>query len=243
MRGVTPVLAALARRFRLPHLPRNEAAPLALLLLALASVFAFGGDRSQFYREGHHDWVSAHTLTLAANLSAEHGFTGFQRREMSWEGEPEVSPYNRFPIGSYALVKMAMLAAGDGIPEQILAARTLMLAFFAASAVLAYLALARLLGDRRIALAATLLAFSSYYLLHYNDMVSAEASTNLFGVMLVFHGMVLYAQEGRFRQLLPKTAAAVLLGWHVLGLIAPFVLLALGRELLASRADGSGARP
>ena len=37
-------------------------------------------------------------------------------------------------------------------------------------------------------------------------MVSAETSTNLFGVMLVFHGMVLYAQEGRFRQLLVRTA-------------------------------------
>ena len=233
----------MLRRLPFRSVPRGEALPLALLLLALASVFAFGNDRSQFYRPGHHDWISAHTLTLTANLSAEHGFTGFQSRKLSWEGEPEVSPYGRFPIGSYALIKIAMLPAGDDIPGQILAARTLMLAFFAAAAVLAWLALARLLGDRRIALAATLLAFSSYYLLHHNDMISAEASTNLFGVMLVFHGMVLLAQEGRFRQLLPKTAIAILLGWHVLGLIAPFVLLALGRELLESRADGAAARP
>ena len=244
MRGVTPVLAALARRFRLPHLPRNEALPLAVLLLALASVFAFGGDRSQFYRHGNHDFISGHTMALAANLSAEHGFLLFNRQKLDHRVEPQyASLYNRFPIANYVLVKVAMLPAGDGIPEQILAARTLMLAFFAAAAVLAYLALARLLGDRRIALAATLLAFSSYYLLHYADMVAAEWSTNLFGVMLVFHGMVLYAQEGRFRQLLPKTAIAILLGWHVVALIAPFVLLALGRELLESRADGSGARP
>ena len=118
-----------------------------------------------------------------------------------------------------------------------------MLAFFAASAVLAHLALARLLGDRRIALAATLLAFSSFHLLFYGDMISWEQSTNLFGVMLVFHGMVLFAQEGRFRQLLPRTAVALLFGWHVLGLIAPFVLFALGRELVFARADGGGGRP
>ena len=67
-------------------------------------------------------------------------------------------------------------------------------------------------------------------------MVSAEASTNLFGVMLAFHGMVLFAQEGRFRQLLVRTAVALLLGWHAVGLIAAFVPLALGRELTAARA-------
>ena len=232
-----------AVRGRLPHLPRNEAAPLGLLLLALASVFAFGGDRSQFYRWSHHNQTSVTGLQNSANLSAEHWFLQFRTAKRDGRGETEYDPYNRFPIGSHALIKTAMLPAGDDIPKQILAARLLMLAFFAAAAVLAYLALARLLGDRRIALAATLLAFSSYYLLHYADMISAETSTNLFGVMLVFHGMVLYAQEGRFRQLLPKTAVAILLGWHVLGLIAPFVLLALGRELLASRADGGGARP
>ena len=232
-----------AVRGRLPLPPLSEALPLALLLLALSSVFVFGNDRSQFYRSGNHDWISGQTMTLTANFSAEHGFLRFHRLRLGRDGEPEYVHYNRFPIGNYVLAKLSILPFGDDIPKQILAARLLMLAFFVAAAVLAYLALARLLGDRRIALVATLLAFSSYYLLHYNDMISAEASTNLFGVMLVFHGMILFAQEGRFRQLLPRTAAAVLLGWHVLGLIAPFVLLALGRELVAPRADGSGARP
>ena len=240
MRGRFP-LPLRGPLFRSP-IARGEALPLALLLLALASVFAFGHDRSQFYRWSHHDQISANALQNSANLSAEHGFLQFRTAKRDGRGETEYVPYNRFPIGSYALVKLAILPFGDDIPKQILAARTLMLAFFAAAAVLAYLALARLLGDRRIALAATLLAFSSYYLLYYNDMVSPEVAS-LFGIMLVFHGMVLYAQEGRFRQLLVRTAVAVLLGWHVLGLIAPFVLLALGRELLASRADGGGARP
>ena len=246
MRGVTPTPARRIPRLLVPRRPIlcGRALPPGLLLLALASVFAFGNDRSQFYRPGHHDWISGHHATLSANLSAEHRFVGFHRQKLDRRGEPEiVSLYNRFPIGNYVLIRLATLPAGDDIPKQILAARLLMLAFFAAAAVLAWLALARLLGDQWIALAATLLAFSSYYLLHYNDMISAEASTNLFGVMLVFHGMVLWAREGRFRQLLPKTALAVLLGWHVLGLIAPFVLLALGRELLASRADGGGVRP
>ena len=218
-------------------------APLALLLLALSSVFVFGNDRSQFYRPGHHDFITAQTMTVAANLSPEHGFAGFERREPAADGGTRYVVYNRFPIGPYALIRLAILPAGDSIPGQMLAARTLMLAFFAASAVLAYLSLARLLGDRRIALAATLLAFPPYYLLYYSDSIAAEESSNLFGVMLAFHGMTVFAQEGRFRQLLAKTAVALLLGWHAVALIAAFVLLALGRELVAARADGGGDRP
>ena len=113
-------LAAL--RGRLPSLPRNEALPLALLLLALASVFAFGGERSQFYRPGLHSAVSAQTLTIAGNLSAEHRFIGFRSRSLDRQGEPAYYIYNRFPIGSYALIKIATLPAGDDIPGQILAA-------------------------------------------------------------------------------------------------------------------------
>ena len=242
MRGVTPALARRIPLHRIPRrLARREALPLGLLLLALASVFAFGQDRSRFYRPSLHDDISAQSLTLAVNLSAEHGFLGFRRRYLDDEGEPRYVVYHRFPIGSYALVGLAALPAGDSIPGQIAAARLLMLAFFAASAVLAYLALALLLGDRRIALAATLFAFASYYLLYYNDMISAEASTNLFGVMLAFHGMVAFAREGRFRQLLAKTAVALLLGWHVVGLAAPFALLGLASEAWRAR-RGGGAR-
>ena len=224
-------------------------APPALLLLALSSAFVFGHDRSHTqlateaswdhrhrpYVKNQHDWLSIETLAIAANLSAETYFLGYKTRSRDQSGEPAYWVYNRFPIGSYALVGLAILPFGDDFPRAIRAARLLMLAFFAAAAVLAYLSLVRLLGDRRIALAATLLACSSHYILFYNNMISAEASTNLFGVMLAFHGMVLFAQEGRFRQLLVKTAGALLLGWHVVGLVAAFVPLALGRELVPSR--------
>ena len=231
------------RRTIRDRIARRGALPPALLLLALSAVFVFGGDRGQFHRGELHELITARTLALSANLSAEHGFLLFDRLHQLENGELRyVNPYSRWPIGPYALVRLATLPFGDDFPREIRAARLLMLAFFAAAAVLAWLALARLLGDRWIALAATLLAFSSYYLLYFADAVSAVTSTNLFGAMLVFHGMVLFAQEGRFRQLLPKTAAAVLLGWYVVGLIAPFVLLALGRELLRAAARGGGDR-
>ena len=237
MRGVIRALAAVRRRLPLRPIPRNEAAALALLLLALSSVFVFGGDRSQFYRPGHHGNISGQTIDLAGNLSAEHRFLLFTHRTLDEDGEPAYGVYHRFPIGAYALIKLAILPFGEDLPRQIMAARLLTLAFFAAAAAFAYLALARLLGDRRIALTATLFAFSSYSLLYYGDMISPEVA-DLFGVMLVFHGMVLFTREGRFRQLLARTAAAVLLCWYVAGLIAPFAALGAASEAWRARGEG-----
>ena len=235
MRGVTPALAAVRRRLAPAAPPRGEAAPLALLLLALSSVFVFGGDRSQFYRPGHHGNITGQTLELAGNLSAEHRFLRFTHRTLDEDGEPAYGVYHRFPPGEYVLLKLAILPFGEDLPRQIMAARLVALAFFAAAAAFAYLALARLLGDRRIALTATLLAWSSYYLLYYADAVSPEIGASLFGVMLVFRGMVAFEREGRFRPLLAKTAIALLLGWHAVALIAPFAALGAASEAWRAR--------
>ena len=148
--------------------------PLALLLIALSTVFVFGGDRGYFYRGFSHNWTSSHHLTVAVNLSPEHGFQRFDLRVMDDDGAVRYFPYNRFPIGGYLLMKAATLPSGGSLSVQLYAARILMLLFFAAAAVLAYLSLCRLTSTRWIALTATLLAFSSYYLLYYNDMTANE---------------------------------------------------------------------
>ena len=115
-----------------------------------------------------------------------------------------------------------------------------MLAFHAAAAVLAWLALRRLVGDPWTALAATLLAFSSFHALYFADMVATEGAVGLFGLLLVFHGMAVFATEGRYGQLVAKTCGALLLGWHVYALVGPFV--ALGLASAWRRGDGRAAR-
>ena len=47
---------------------------------------------------------------------------------------------------------------------------------------------------------------------------------SLFGVLLAFHGIVVFVQEGRFRQLVVKSCAALLLGWQVYALLLPFIV-------------------
>lgn len=216
--------------------PESRWLPFVLLLLALSSVFLFGGDRDRFYREGHHSHYSSQHLTIAANLSADDNFLMFMRRTLDEDGAPSYEPYNRFPIGGYALMKLAMLTADESLSAQIYAARMLVLLFFSAAAVLAYLSLRRLVSNRWVAVAATLLAFSSYYCLYFNDVTAPEVVIDMFGVLLTFHGMVIFEQEGRFRQLLARTCVALLLGWHVFGLLLTFIVLAVARELKRAHA-------
>ena len=212
---------------------------LVLLLLALATVFVSGGDRGRFYLGAPDlDHLTRNHLTVVANLSPEHGFLGFYHQYLNENGERVYEVYNRFPLGGHLLIKAALLPFPGDLSAQLHAARTLMLALLAAAAVTAFLALRRLTSSPGVALAATLLSFSSFYPLFYGDMVATEGSIDLFAVLLTFHGMAVFAQEGRFRQLLAKTCGALLVGWHVYGLLPPFIVFGLAGEWRR----GSGSR-
>ena len=237
MRELTTLL-----RSRFQFWTQPAALPLVLLLSALSTVFLFGHDRGRFYRDGHHDWITSQGLAQAVNLSPEHNFLLFISRTLDADGAPSYATYARWPIGSYALVKLAILPFEGNLSAQIYAARLVMLLLFSASAVLACLALARLTGDGWIALTATLLAFSSYYALYYNDAFVPDAVPGFFGVLLTFHGMVLFVQEGRLRQLMVKSCAALLLCWHVYALLLPFIVLGMASELIRLRAGSSASR-
>ena len=224
--------------------------PLAILLVALSSLFVLGGDRGWFYRSsgggsGMGGALSHETLAIAGNLSPKHNFLmtlGAWERE---DGSFKLQPYNRFPVGVFALVRLAIAPFGNDLAAKLMAGRVLALLMFCGSAVFAYLAIARIAESRWIALAAALLAFSGIYAVYHADFVFHQ-TIELFGVMLVFHGMVLFVQKGRFRQLLIKACAALFLGWHVYALIMPFALLGFGGEALAlvrsALASGGGTR-
>lgn len=215
---------AASEKTRLSRLP-----PL-LLALALSTLFLFNADRERFYAPIRHD--TGKTLSIAENLSSQHNFRMFLRLAFDQEGEHAYELYNRFPVGGFALIKLVILPFGDNLAAKIFAARMLMLVFLSAAAFLAYRAIGRIASNKWIALTATTIAFSSYYVLRYSNGVSIEFMVDLFAVMLAFHGMVVFVQEGRFRQLLVKTCAALLLGWHVYAFLAPFIILGLGSELI-----------
>ena len=206
------------------------------LLLALSTVFVFGHDlRSHIERSNGYATITYDKIAIAANLSLDHNFLMFYLQRLNADGTVSYELHNRFPIGGYVLIALAILPFGDDLAAQLYVARTLMLLCFAATALLAYLCLCRMTHHPWIAATATLLAFSSFYCLFNSDMVMNEAGIGLLGVMLTFHGMVIFICEGRFRQLLVKMCIALFLGWHVYALLLPFVTLGLMRECRRAR--------
>ena len=231
--------SAAAMSIRLRHwqwrafFTRRGTLPLLLLLVALSTVFLFANDRSHFYRPVGHDWLTAQYIAIAENLSPRQGFLPYVYRYRDADGNPYYATYARWPIGSYALVKLAVAPFSDRFTTRIYAARVAMLLLFAAAAVLAYFTLVRISGDRWIALTATLLSFSSYYALFYNDVLAPDVIPALFGILLTAHGMALFEQERRWPQLAVKSCIALLLCWHVYALLLPYIVFGLARQLAA----------
>ena len=110
-----------------PEYRRSPAIPLALLLLALATVFLFGGDRGYFYKPLKHDHVTANHMTVAENLAPEHHFLGFYRQLLDADGNRSYTPYNRFPPLGHVLIRLVTLPFPDDISTRLLAARMLRL--------------------------------------------------------------------------------------------------------------------
>ena len=207
--------------------------PFAALLLALSSVFLFGGADRHFHRVFAHDSNSAKNMALATNNALGRSLVIYAARRP--DGRLRLAHYNRFPAGGFWLITLAILPFEGDLAMQIAAARTLMLALFCAAAAFAYAALARLLRDRAAALAATSLAFSSYYMLDYNDIVSNEVSMELCAVMLVFHGLVSFQEQNRLGggrrgiwALNAKVCVALAIGWHAYAVVGPFIAFAVG---------------
>lgn len=214
--------------------------PLVLLLTALATLLPAFIDAGPLHRPNQPlDHITHHHLAVAKNLSVERALLGFYSRTVTDDGEPAYELYNRFPPLGYVLIRLATATQGGDLAGEIQAARMLMLALFAGAALLAYLAVGQLTGRPWLALAATLAAFSSYAALRACDMVATEGVVDLFGTMLAFHGIARYRSRAgpgaplagepkpRLGQLLAKSCLALLLGWHVLALLAPFVALGL----------------
>lgn len=233
----------------MPTPSNGRAWPAAALVLALATVFLFGGDRERFYRSFLHDWNSARWLAITENLSFADRLP-IERRTRRDAGTIRHDLYGRFPIGGFLLIKLVTVPFEGDPFAQVLAARMLMLTLFGGAALLAYCGLARLVRHRPTALGATLLGFSSYYMLLYSDMICTEGVVDLFAVTLAFHGMAAFearraraAGAGPCGQLLVKTSVALLLGWHVLALLLPFIALGLASELRRARGSAAGSWP
>ena len=220
------------------------AAPLLLLLGAFAGVLSFGGAAGRFERPFGGDPAETRTLAAAANLSADPSplpfparfLSGFTGRSPTADGEaayhfagPPPPPAGHWLLGAVTF----HLGAGseNALLARLAAARVLMALLFAGAALLAGLALGRLLGNRWLAAGATLLAFSAGLGAGGYDRVTLEGAPAVFGLFLAFHGLVVFAaggfrREGR-RPALLRCGAGMLFGFGAGALLLVFAAVGL----------------
>ena len=220
---------------------RAAALPFAVLLLVLGGTAFFASEGGRFARPVASDPVAAGTLARAANRSPANSLAGFSHRTLGEDGAVAYHFGGRAALGGDLALRAATGHFGRDPAAQGRGARWLMAAFFFGAAVFAYFALARLFGRRLVALGAVLLSFAAVWAVA-GDAVAVEGAPALCGVFLLFHGLVVFSEEGRFGRLLATGAAAVFLGFAAYALLLPFAALALlaGRRSAAKGDDGAG---
>lgn len=202
----------------------------ALTVFLLADQAENGG-----FSRGHHGWVSAHSMSIASHVAPENGYLGFANVSIAEDGAIRHHYFDRFPVWQAALTN-ALTDSQDTFSARVMTARTLMNVFFILTCLCAYLLLFRLFADRVIALSATLLAMSSYYIAEYRDMVQYDMPP-LLSLLLVGHAILNTELRGKlgWSALLIVIAVSLGSGMAVIPALAAWCLLDLYRQLKSDR--------
>lgn len=184
---------------------------------------------------GHHGFLSSHGMALSKSVSVEHGFMLFTDRHET-RGRLVYEAYNRFPPTTYLLLGAEFLFASDDPLVEIAMGRYTMRAFMAGALVCAFLVARRLAGSSVVGAGVALLAFSSFYVAYYADMIFNDIPS-LFGFLLTLHGIVVREQDGSRRQLGWKVLVGICLGWQTLAMVAAYAFCRGMAELRSGNAD------
>ncbi len=214
--------------------PRSlfASAPRRLLWLAALWLLAWAPDGDGF-PAGFHGYLSSHGAAITANLSPEHGWLMFERRILWGENDLRYSPYNRFPGTTFLILRAATLPVAADPGAALVIMHQVMNLFLIATLFTVARTLRRIGMGEAPAAAATLLVFSSFYLLYFGDMVFVDTPT-LFGCALALEGMAIHATRGGTRGLLARAVLGTLFGWQVLAFLLPYTAAVAFRGLRES---------
>jgi hypothetical protein len=192
--------------------PRAEAIVLlGIAAVVVAAVFALQPYNVGF-EVGPHGWTTAHGLAIFSHVAPESGFVGHALTFVEADGSLHYDYFDRYPL-FFGLLMRPLFALTDDIPTELFLFRQVMNVIFVLTMAAAYRVVRLFLDDRRLALGTVLLAFSSYYMLFYKDMVHYDQPA-LLGMTLLLWAI------GRYR-------AGRGARWHVYG--AALLAVVMGR--------------
>lgn len=180
---------------------------------ALITVIVFASQTGGVgFQDKHHGWSSSHGLAIMSRATPENFFVGNARNHISESGFIGYIYFDRYPFFFSAFIG-TLINLTDDLPTKVFIARQVMNIIFVLTMIFAYLLLNRLSRNPLLALSATLLAFSGYWLLYYRDMVHYDQPA-LLGMMILLYVIAVYKLERktRWRWLYIATLVAVSLG-------------------------------
>lgn len=215
-------------------------AGVALLMLLVAGVtFAL-----QSYNVGfwgwRHGWTSSHSLSIIRRAVPENRFVGYALAFRDENGDPTYEYFDRYPV-FFSAGMNALLAPIDDLPTQIYASRQVMNALLLLTMFVGYRLVRLYVPNRYLALAISVLAFSSYYYLYYKDMPDFHPPVVLSFLALAY-SIARYRLHGERVQVYVVALAAVMLafGYTILFALAVWLALEIVRVFLAPTPEPDG---
>ena len=143
---------------------------------------------------GHHGWVSSQGLAIISTATAQNHFVGYAVQYKDEQGNLVDDYFDRYPV-FFSAIFNRILTLEPNLSGEMYLAKQVMNLIFLATLLLAFLILDRLIQNKPLALAATLITFANPFLLFYKDMVHFDQPA-LFGVLLLIYAISLYKLDG-----------------------------------------------
>src|SRR5690606_3631811 len=156
----------------------------ALFIFITAVIFLTQSGGVGFWK-GSHGWNSAHGLAIMTHATPQNLFVGYAFADHSASGHTGYIYFDRYPF-FFSASMQALMSLTDNLATKVWLVRQVMNAIFAATILLAFLIVRRLVENAYLALAITLLAFAGYNLVYYRDMIHYDQPA-LLGMMLLLY--------------------------------------------------------
>ncbi|MBI4684366.1 MAG: hypothetical protein HY755_04110 [Nitrospirae bacterium] len=210
-----------------------------ILLLAGGSIFIFQNHTNGFIA-GHHGNTSSIASALSKSLVIEDThLVMLISKQMLDNGEVFYHIYNKFPVFEYLTLGTAMKIFEPDLAMQIYVARQIMNIFFLVALILCYKIVHEIVNEIFLALTITLLVFSSFYMLSYNDMVT-NMSTPLLGFMLA---LLLVVRSSKYNvrksMLIIIPMISIATGWHTYAVFIAWFIVDAIKHIKEQRKKGN----
>ncbi|MGO9481949.1 MAG: hypothetical protein ACLP05_09240 [Candidatus Kryptoniota bacterium] len=208
--------------------------PLILLSLVGLCIFLTENRDGGFVRSGIYTDMSVHGLALSKNLmNSEHPLFMFTSKE--WHnGKAIYDAYNRFPVFPFLLIGLLTHPFEHNLVLQVYVARQLMNAFFFLAILVAYKLVDELVENKYFALTVALVAFSSCYMLTFNDMIFNDIPALLGFVVALYAVVAAQKTNLKTRHILFYSLFPICLGWQPYAVYVTWFLID-GFEMLVGK--------